>query len=123
LEKDAAGTTASAIKDELKKKTAPQIFVQKNTRSCFDSLNVTELQKFLAEHKIEEAHFIGFDINDCVLASAYDAIDSGYFTCVIDELCHHWDGIDELKDAALKIYWRENMTNYTIHETVTVVSV
>jgi nicotinamidase-related amidase len=123
LSKEEAGTTAPELKQELQKKNLPQILVQKDTRSCFKALNAASLRNFLALHKIEEAHFIGFDINDCVLASAYDALDLGYFTCVIEELCHHWDGIDELKEAAITIYRRQKMTNYTPDGSGKVISV
>jgi len=118
-----AGTTAPELREALSKKTAPRLLVEKNTRSCFKAKNATALHDFLNRNQIEEAHFIGYDINDCVLASAYDAIDLGYFTYVIEELCHHWDGIEALKEAAIAIYRRQNMSNNGEHQAVRVVSV
>jgi nicotinamidase-related amidase len=109
--RDEAGKTAEEIRTTLVRKTKPHILVEKNTRSCFKALNAPELTSFLKHHKIEEAHFIGFDINDCVLASAYDAIDLGYFAYVIEELCHHWEANELLKESAIAIYRRQNMSN------------
>ena len=63
-------------------------------------------------------HLIGYDINDCVLASAYDAIDLNFYTYVIEELCHHWDGIEELKQAALIVLRRQSLTNNSCKEEV-----
>ncbi len=64
---------------------------------------------------------IGYDINDCVLASAYDAIDRGLYTYVIEELSHHCDDSDELKNAALVVLRRQAMTNKSAKAPVEVV--
>jgi nicotinamidase-related amidase len=109
--RDEAGETAEEIRTTLVRRTKPHILVEKNTRSCFKAFNAAELTGFLKDHQIMEAHFIGFDINDCVLASAYDAVDLGYFTYVIEELCHHWEGNKLLKESAIAIYRRQNMSN------------
>jgi len=106
-----AGGTAEEIRTMISNKNAPHLFVKKNTRSCFKALNAEELQDFLKQQQIEEVHFIGYDINDCVLASAYDAIDLGYFSYVIEELCHHWEASKSLKEAAIAIFRRQNMSN------------
>lgn len=111
LNRAEAGQTAPEIKTVLSSKAAPHILVEKNTRSCFKAANAEELHSFLKQHQVEEVHFIGYDINDCVLASAYDAIDLGYFSYVIEELCHHWEANEILKECAIAIYRRQNMSN------------
>jgi len=120
--REEAGPTAPEIRLALSKKNAPHMFVEKSSRSCFKAPNAPELQKFLENNKIEEDHFIGYDINDCVLASAYEAIDLGYFSYVIEELCHHWEAIEALKDASIAIYRRQNMSNHGNHPLTKVVS-
>jgi nicotinamidase-related amidase len=104
-----SGATAPEIRAALDRKMTPRFMVEKNTRSCFKAFNAAELHSFLQDNKIEEAHFIGYDINDCVLASAYEALDLGYFSYVIEELCHHWDADHHLKEAALTIFCRQSM--------------
>jgi nicotinamidase-related amidase len=78
----------------------PNGVARKTTRSCFKGFDPEALKAFLRQRKIEEIHFVGFDINDCVLASAYEAIDSGYYSFILEELCHQQSGIQELVDAA-----------------------
>lgn len=111
-----AGPTAATIRQAIAATGHPHFFVQKTTRSLFKAPNTPELLTFLKSHQIEELHFIGYDINDCVLASAFDSIDLGYFTYVIEELSHHWGAIDELRDAAILIYRRQNMSNHSAHD-------
>lgn len=109
LSQEDAGLTAAPIKSALKAKLNPHFFVSKTTRSCFKAHNSGELLEFLNRNQIEETHFVGFDINDCVLASAYESIDLGFFTYVIDHLCHHWEGDEILKVAAQEILKRQSM--------------
>src|SRR5581483_2907583 len=109
--REQTGRTAPELSGALQRTGKPYLVVEKNTRSFFKAKNAAELHEFLGANAIEELHFIGFDINDCVLASAFDAIDLGYYTYIIEELCHHWDANDSLKRAALTIYRRQNMTN------------
>lgn len=68
---------------------------------------------------IEEIHLVGFDINDCVLATAYDALDRGYFTYVIEECCGRTDGDEGIIAAALAVLRKQNMTNQSsLDETI-----
>jgi len=121
--RDEAGCTAQEIQTAIASKNLPRILVEKNTRSCFKALNAEELFSFLKRHRIEEAHFIGYDINDCVLASAYEALDLGYFSFVIEELCHHWNANEALKRSAVALYRRQNMSNHGHNFPVKIVSV
>jgi len=118
LTKEETGKTCASVMEVLKPYEAKVLHVQKTTRSCFRGDDLNNLQNFLTQRKIEEIHFVGFDINDCVLASAYDAIDLGYYSFVLEELCHHNSGIQELKDAALTIFHRQNMTNNCLHDKI-----
>src|SRR4029077_2327004 len=113
---------ATEILTELQRKPAPKFRIEKNTRSCFKGFNSEGLGRFLRDNSIEEINFVGYDINDCVLASAYEAVDSGYFTFVIEELCHHWDGSERLKEAALGILRAQGLTNHSTKTECSVVS-
>lgn len=110
LPADKAGGTSPEIVEALEKKTAPKFFLNKNVRSCFQSGYESELISFLRKYEIDEAHFCGFDINDCVLASAYGAIDRGFYTYVLEDLCHHSAGNEALKTAALVVFRAQKMS-------------
>lgn len=112
--REETGPTDDGIKRALKAQSKPLLSVEKTTRSCFKSLNAVELTEFLKTNAIEELHFIGYDINDCVLASAFDSIDLGFHTYVIEELCHHWNAIPELRQSAITVLRRQNMTNHSV---------
>ena len=116
ISRDKAGGVAPEILREVQKRSKPIIHIEKNVRSCFKGFARNELSDFLAANLIKEVHLIGYDINDCVLASAYDAIDLNYYTYVIEELCHHWDGIEDLKQAALTVLRRQSLTNNSCKE-------
>jgi nicotinamidase-related amidase len=45
------------------------------------------LHQYLQDNEIEEVHIVGVDTSDCVLASAHESFDLGYFTFVIEECC------------------------------------
>lgn len=59
---------------------------------------------------IEEVHIVGLDANDCVLATAYEAFDLGYFTYVIEE-CTESSSSEEIRDAGFKLLRHVNLTN------------
>jgi len=118
LSEEETGKTCETIRTALQPIQDLLFEIKKTTRSCFKSPDQEALQNFLEQKGIEEIHFVGFDINDCVLASAYEAIDSGYYSFVLEELCHQNSGIQELKDAALAIFRRQNMTNNSLHEKI-----
>jgi len=110
LSQEEAGKTASEILNALLAKKAPRLGLTKNVRSFFHAFNAQDLEAFLKKHGIEEIHLVGFDINDCVLASAYGAIDRGYYTYVIEDLCHHHKAQEDLKEAALIVLRQQGMT-------------
>ncbi len=118
VSKEEAGNIATELIEEVNLKSKPVIQIEKNVRSCFKGFEKNALHTFLNDHLIEEVHLIGYDINDCVLASAYDAIDQNYYTYVIEELCDHWDGIEELKNAVITILRRQSLTNNSCKEEV-----
>lgn len=104
-----AGEGAPEIAQAVQAKKRPYLMVKKNTRSLFSAFNKDELEGFLQAHRIEEIHLLGFDINDCVLSSAYAAIDKGYYTYVLGDLSHHHSLKKDLKDAALAILDQQSM--------------
>ena len=111
LPADQAGLTAPEIVAALQVKQAEQVVLTKTTRSCFKADQAELLRDRLQAVGVTETHFVGFDVNDCVFASAYDAMDLGYFAYVIEEACHHNDGEIELVTAALKLLRHQHMTN------------
>lgn len=121
--KEETGPSAQEVRVAISSKSAPHLLIEKNTRSCFKSSIGDEVRMFLERNEIEEVHFIGYDINDCVLASAYEAIDLGYFTYVIEELCHHWNADESLKRAAITIFRRQSMSNHGDHQLVQTIDV
>src|ERR1700682_3149890 len=68
--------TVSEVSDLLPRRGIRRI--QKHSKSIFsgDPRLVTHLRS----KGIEELHLVGFDLNDCVLASAFDSFDAGFFT-------------------------------------------
>jgi nicotinamidase-related amidase len=116
ISKESAGDVDPELVRDVQLMSKPTIMIEKNVRSCFKGYEKNALLNFLHQNQIQEVHLIGYDINDCVLASAYDAIDLNFFTYVIEELCHHWDGIEELKEAALKVLRRQSLTNNSCRE-------
>ena len=61
------------------------VHVEKETRSAFRG--EFQLHQYLQDSDIEEVHIVGVDTSDCVLATAHEAFDLGYFTFVIEECC------------------------------------
>ena len=51
-----------------------------------------------------------------MLASAFEAIDSGYYSFILEELSHQQAEIQELADAALTIFRSQSMTNNSLYE-------
>jgi nicotinamidase-related amidase len=74
--------------------------IHKHTKSIFgDGRSLTGRFRGIG---IEEVHLVGFDLNDCVLASAFDSFDAGFFTYIIEECCASSEG-KELTDHALAL--------------------
>ncbi len=118
LSEEETGRTSKRIANALKTRGDRLFHVRKTTRSCFKGLDPDGLKDFLRQRKIEEIHFAGFDINDCVLASACEAIDSGYYSFILEELSHQQSGIQELADAALTICRSMRMTNNSLDKKI-----
>jgi nicotinamidase-related amidase len=118
LSEEEAGRTGKQIANALKAHEDKLFHIRKTTGSCFNGFDPEGLKAFLRQRKIEEIHFVGFDINDCVLASAFEAIDSGYYTFILEELSHQQAGIQELADAALTIFRSQSMINNSLYEKI-----
>lgn len=86
------------------------IKIDKQSKSAFKGKpNILEI---LRREKIEEAHIVGLDTEDCVLATAYDAFDSDLPTCVIEECCQS-SSSNALHLSGLAILRQQKMTNKT----------
>lgn len=95
--------------DNVLKPLQPLI-VRKETRSTFRGDK--DVANFLKQNQVEEVHIVGTQTNDCILATAFDAFDSGFFTYVIEECCR--GPTKEFHDAGIKLLRRQNMTNHSV---------
>jgi len=111
LSREEAGATDEKIISAVAGKNAPVMHLTKSGRSAFKCEQRPALLESLKALAIEEIHIVGYDINDCVLATAYDAIDLGFYTYVIEEACNHYAGDENLVAAAIKVLRQQNMTN------------
>ncbi len=95
--------TIKAINKSLKKKNVK--IIKKTTKSVFENHN--GLLKLLKKHKIKEIHIVGLQTNDCVLATAFESFDKGFFTYIIEECCEsdtlkeHKMGLAVLRDQGI----------------------
>lgn len=105
LPKDKDFHTVEEIDSLLKTKKV--IHIEKTTKSVFKG-NL-DLKKILKDYEIQEVHIVGFDTDDCILATAYESFDYGFFTYVIEECC----GSENIRDhkRALGTLNRMNLTN------------
>jgi nicotinamidase-related amidase len=111
LPADAAGPSDPTIIEAVMSKGKPVTQVAKTVRSVFKAQETNGVKEFLDRCAIDEVHLVGFDINDCVLATAYDALDQGYLTFAIEECCGRTDWDRSIIDAALLILRKQAMTN------------
>lgn len=86
------------------------IKVMKSTKSVF--VMKPYLAAELRTKDIEEIHVVGYDINDCVLATAYNGFDLGFYSYVIEEAAESCES-ESLKKAALEILRHGEMTNHS----------
>ncbi len=86
------------------------ILVTKTTKSAFHGDK--NLPALFKEKGIEEVHVVGVDANDCVLATAFDSFDSGFFTYVIEECIESSNG-SQLRESALAILRNVDLTNHS----------
>lgn len=79
--------------------------IHKHTRSVFRGNQ--NLNQHLRDLNIEEIHLVGTETNDCVLASAFDAFDSGFAVFVLEECCEsatvgrHQLGLEVLRHQSM----------------------
>lgn len=100
---------------EIKSLLPDDVFVLvKSTKSTFR--NDAKLMKILKKKKIHEVHIVGFVTNDCVLATAFDAFDSKFFTYVIEECVD--SSTKQLHDAAIKVLRKQALTNNSVREKI-----
>ena len=92
-------------------KTKKTVYFQKNTKSAFKG-NFSIL-KTLNKNKIKEVHIVGLDTNDCVLATAYEAFDFGFYTYVIEECVESSGGLSIHKHG-LATLRHVNLTNKSL---------
>ena len=71
----------------------------------------------MKEGNIEEIHIVGTETNDCVLASAYESFDLGFFTYVIEECCQSGTA-DEFHKKGLDILRKQCITNNSCIEKI-----
>lgn len=97
---------------EIKKLLDPKktIFITKTTKSVFAAQS--DLPQILKSQGIEEIHVVGYDTNDCVLATANDAFDAGFFTYVIEEGTDSSES-EALRKAAIALLRENEMTNHS----------
>ncbi len=100
--------TVKEIKDCLEDKEV--ITVTKTTKSAFQG--DADLASLLRQKGIEEVHIVGVDANDCVLATAFDSFDAGFFTYVIEE-CTESSNEGKLRECALTILRNVDLTNHS----------
>ena len=110
-------STLKEISEALENHRVYQI--RKHTKSVFKGR--PDLLSLLRKYEICELHLVGFDLNDCVMASAFDAFDSGLFTYVIEECCGESKG-SGLRRPALELLRYLNLTNNSIHESIPVIT-
>jgi nicotinamidase-related amidase len=121
LSTEAAGPTDPEIDQVVASKQKPVIHIEKTVRSVFKGPQGDDAKRFLESNAIDEVHLAGFDINDCILATAYDALDQGFFTYAIEECCGRTDSNALVIDAALTVLRKQSMTNHsTRHEWIEV---
>lgn len=68
-----------------------------------------DIEGVLNHNDIEEVHIIGLDTNDCVLATAYEAFDLGFFTYVIEECTQSSEG-NEIHSKAIDLLKHVGLT-------------
>jgi len=71
-------------------------------RSCRSCLRDEKFKKFLEDNEIGELFLCGLNTDECIISTAFDACDLGYFINVIKNLCASYNGKD-FHDAAMKL--------------------
>lgn len=100
--KDDTFYTVPEIIEVLKDKNC--IKVEKETKSVFKGN--PNILSILKENGIEEIHIVGCDIDCCVLATAYESFDFGFFTYVIEECTASSSKHKEIRDNTMSVLRR-----------------
>ena len=111
LPKDKSTKTVDEIRSVLANK--PFVHIEKDTKSTFKG--TPNLHDVLRKQNIKEVHIAGLDANDCVLATAYEAFDLGYFTYVIEE-CTDSSNTTTIRDTGLAVLRHVHLTNHAVVE-------
>lgn len=112
LPKDKKMHTVKELASLLKENNA--LLVKKTTRSIFKGNK--NILKILKANKIREIHIVGLLTNSCVITTALESFDYGFFTYVIEECCSG-ESKKEHK-AALTVLRGQNLTNNSCVEKI-----
>jgi nicotinamidase-related amidase len=114
LSREEAGPTDPRILAAVEARGKPVHMVSKTCTSCFEGPERGGLMAFLEAQDIAEAHFVGFDINDCVFASLMSAFDQSYWSFLLEELAHHNAGHRDLRCGAMAVLHEKHATNHSL---------
>jgi len=95
--------TLPEIRKQLEGKNV--IFIEKETKSVFKGK--PDITNYLKRKRIEEIHVVGYQTDDCVLATAYESFDLGFLTYVVENCCQSSSG--KLHKEALSLLRHQNM--------------
>ena len=98
-------------------------YIEKTNRSCFALENQDKILDFLKKNDIDEIHLVGFDVDDCVLASLYGWLGCNLYSFVLEELVHHHAYNEELCASALTIFRHHHLTNNSLHPKIPFVKI
>lgn len=113
LPKDGNFKTVDELLPLLTSRSA--LHLEKETKSAFKGK--PDLHAELKKQGIQELHLVGVDTNDCVLATAFEGFDFGYFTYVIEE-CTESSSSEKMNEVGLQVLQHLNLTNNTCVEKV-----
>lgn len=102
--------TVSELREALQK--TGSLLVTKTTKSVFGGDK--DLVSLFRQQGIEEVHVVGVDTNDCIMATAYDSFDAGFFTYVIEECVASSSG-KKMHDCAIEILRNTDLTNHSVY--------
>jgi len=116
--KDNQFHTIDEIASVLQNKKA--VSIEKNTKSIFKGNR--DLLKLFKQKRIREVHVIGLDTDDCVLATALESFDLGFFTYVIEE-CSESSASRSLHQHTIALLRHLNLTNHSCREDVPFITI
>ena len=95
--KDMMGPPETDLCEEIKDIEHTEF--SRSSRSC---LRDEKFKKFLEDNNITELFLCGFNTDECIISTAFNANDLGYFINIIENLCASYNGKD-FHDAAMKL--------------------